>query len=74
MLTDGDGWDTAGVLVPDHASTMQRAEGAHIVDARFGWGPDSLYLLLIPQDDAELTGLRARAEGDAGRRRARVDI
>jgi alpha-amylase/alpha-mannosidase (GH57 family) len=57
VLTDGDGWDTAGVLVPDHPSTMQRAEGTHIVDARFGWGPENLYLLLIPRDVADLTGL-----------------
>ena len=44
-------------LPPDHPSTMQRAEGARIVEARFGWGAEHLYLLLIPRDRTDLEGL-----------------
>ena len=56
-LTDDDCWDKAGLLPPDQPSTMQRAEGAQIVEARFGWGPEHLYLLLIPRDGTDLEGL-----------------
>jgi len=56
-LTDEDGWDRAGLLPPDHPSTMQRSEGARIGEARFGWGPENLYLLLIPRDRSDLEGL-----------------
>jgi hypothetical protein len=56
-FTDEDGWEKAGLLPPDHPSTMQRADGARLVEARFGWGPDHLYLLLIPRDRADLERL-----------------
>jgi alpha-amylase/alpha-mannosidase (GH57 family) len=56
-LTDEDRWDKAGLLAPDHPSTMQRAEGTRIVEARFGWGRENLYLLLIPRDRTDLEGL-----------------
>ncbi len=47
----------AGILPPDSPSTMQRTEGARLVEARFGWGPEHLYLLLIPRDRSDLDGL-----------------
>ncbi len=56
-LTNEDGWDAAGLLLPDHASTMQRAEGTRILEARFGWGTEHLYLLLIPRDASDLEEL-----------------
>ena len=56
-LRNDDGWDAAGLLPPDHASTMQRADGTRIVEARFGWGAEHLYLLLIPRDVTDLEGL-----------------
>ena len=56
-LTDEDSWHKAGLLPPDHPSTMQRAEATHIAEARFGWGLEHLYLLLIPCDKIDLEGL-----------------
>ena len=56
-LTEDDRWDKAGLLLPEHPSTMQRAEGTRIVEARFGWDPENLYLLLIPRDRTDLEGL-----------------
>ena len=56
-LGDEDGWETAGLLTPEHPSTMQRADGTRIVEARFGWGVGHLYLLLIPRDATDLQGL-----------------
>ncbi len=56
-ITGEDGWDKAGILPPDHPSTMQRTEGARIVEARFGWGREHLYLLLVPRDRSDLDGL-----------------
>jgi alpha-amylase/alpha-mannosidase (GH57 family) len=56
-LTDEDCWEKAGVLLSDHLSTMQRAEGIRIIEARFGWGSENLYLLLIPRDRTDLEGL-----------------
>ena len=61
-LTDDDGWDRAGVLPPESASTMQRTEGTRIVEARFGWGPEQLFLLLIPRDRADLEGIEIDLE------------
>ena len=57
QLIGDEGWDAAGSLLPDHPSTMQRAGGMHIIEARFGWGPGHLFLLLIPRDSSELEGL-----------------
>ncbi len=66
-LRSEDGWDAAGSLPPDHPSTMQRADGAHIVEARFGWGIEHLYLLLIPRDVTDLAGLELELRvGPAG--------
>jgi alpha-amylase/alpha-mannosidase (GH57 family) len=56
-LTDDDGWSGARPLAPDHPSTMQRADGMHIAEARFWWDSERLYLLLIPRDKADLPGL-----------------
>jgi alpha-amylase/alpha-mannosidase (GH57 family) len=56
-LTDDDGWSGARPLVPDHPSTMQRADGMRIAEARFWWDSERLYLLLIPRDKADLQGL-----------------
>jgi hypothetical protein len=56
-LRDEDGWDAAGLMAPDHPSTMQRSEVTRIVEVRFGWGPEHLYLLLIPRDPNDLEGL-----------------
>ena len=36
---------------------MQRADGTRILEARYGWGTDHLYLLLIPRDTADLEEL-----------------
>jgi alpha-amylase/alpha-mannosidase (GH57 family) len=57
-ISDEDGWDKAGVLTPDHPSTMQRSEGTRIVEARFGWGSEQLFVLLIPRDSTDLEGLQ----------------
>lgn len=67
-----DGWEKAGLLPPDHPSTMQRTDGARMVEARFGWGPENLYMLLVPRDATDLEGLQldltvsfADPEGDS---------
>ena len=57
QISADDGWEKAGILPPDHPSTMQRTEGARLVEARFGWGPEHLYVLLIPRDRSDLDGL-----------------
>jgi hypothetical protein len=56
-VTDEDGWGKAGVLPPDHPSTMQRSDGARLVEARFGWSHERLHVLLVPRDRADLEGL-----------------
>jgi alpha-amylase/alpha-mannosidase (GH57 family) len=61
-ITDEDGWDRAGLLPPDHPSTMQRTEGTRIVEARFGWGTEQLFILLIPRDGSDLEGLEIDLE------------
>jgi alpha-amylase/alpha-mannosidase (GH57 family) len=69
-LGDEDGWEVAGSFAPEHPSTMQRADGTRIVEARFGWGVGHLYLLLIPRDVTDLQGLelelRVAPAGDEG--------
>ncbi len=57
VLTDEDGWSAAGRMSPDHPSTMHRADGTHIAQARFGWDTQHLYLLIIPRDVRDLAGL-----------------
>jgi alpha-amylase/alpha-mannosidase (GH57 family) len=56
-ISADDGWERAGILPPDHPSTMQRTEGARVVEARFGWGPEHLFMLIIPRDTSDLDGL-----------------
>ena len=68
-LTDEDGWDTAGLLLPDHPSTMQRAEGTRIVEARFGWGADASVSAADPSGRGRPGGAGAGPDGRAGRRR-----
>jgi hypothetical protein len=36
---------------------MQRSDGARLVEARFGWSHERLYVLLVPRDRADLEGL-----------------
>ncbi len=57
QISADDGWEKAGILPSDHPSTMQRTEGARLVEARVGWGPEHLYLLLIPREPSDLNGL-----------------
>jgi alpha-amylase/alpha-mannosidase (GH57 family) len=61
-LTDEDGWDAAALLTPEYPSTMQRAEGPHIIEVRAGWDSQHLYLLLIPRSTADLAGLELELE------------
>ncbi len=56
-LRTEDGWDASGLLPLDQPSTMQRADGTRIVETRFGWGKEHLYILLIPRDATDLEGL-----------------
>jgi hypothetical protein len=56
-LTDDDGWEAAGRMSPDHPSTMHRAVETHGVEVRFGWDSQHLYLLLVPRDIGDLSGL-----------------
>jgi alpha-amylase/alpha-mannosidase (GH57 family) len=57
-LRNEDGWDAARLLASDHPSTMQRADGTRIIEARFAWGAEHLYLLLLPRDVSDLMGLQ----------------
>ena len=62
-------WAAAGFLAPDLPSTMQRAEGTKIREARFGWHGDRLCLLVVPDRSSPLLGLEmelrvSRAGGD----------
>ncbi|MFH0917432.1 MAG: hypothetical protein V1912_13440, partial [bacterium] len=50
-------WAAAGFLAPDLPSTMQRAEGTRIREARFGWHDDRLCLLVVPDCPSLLLGL-----------------
>jgi hypothetical protein len=44
-------------MSPDYPSTMHRAVETHGVEVRFGWDPEHLYLLLIPRESGDLSGL-----------------
>jgi hypothetical protein len=50
-------WVAAGMLVEDVPSTMQRAEGTKIREARFGWHDGDLCILVVPTTAAVLPGL-----------------
>jgi hypothetical protein len=62
ILSDEDGWSAAGRMSPDHPSTMHRADGTHIAQARFGWDAERLYLLIIPRDVRDLAGLEIEVQ------------
>jgi hypothetical protein len=49
-------------MSPDHPSTMHRADGTHIAQARFGWDAAHLYLLIIPRDVRDLVGLEIEVQ------------
>jgi hypothetical protein len=50
-------WAAAGFLAADHPSTMQRAGGSRIREARFGWHGDRLCILVVPDRSSPLLGL-----------------
>jgi alpha-amylase/alpha-mannosidase (GH57 family) len=64
----GSEWDSAGFLLPDLPSTMQRAEETRIQAVRFGWNGARLCVLVTPASSELLPGLElevrvTRAEG-----------
>ena len=68
-LPTEDGWDDGRdrcrPIIPRPCSGPT---GARIVEARFGWGAEHLYLLLIPRDVTDLEGLEIELTVDSRRR------
>ena len=64
VLTHHEEWTSAGTLIPDLPSTMQRAETVSIDAVRYGWQTESLCLAVTPAGTADLQGLELEIRVD----------